>query len=66
MTLTKNNKNESSLLDIHKDNGSPFDSTMEQHTYITEFYKDLYKKQQDSVDPQTKGDFWDILQHTRW
>ena len=57
MTLTKNNKNESSLLDIHKDDGSPFDSTTEQHTYITEFYKNLYKKQQDSVDPQTIGDF---------
>ena len=32
MTLTKNNKNESSLLDIHKDDGSPFDSITEQHT----------------------------------
>ena len=39
------------------DGGSPFDSTTEQHTYITEFYKNLYKKQQDSVDPQTIGDF---------
>ncbi len=66
LSLAKKCNNSDCLVDICKDDGSPFDTVAEQNAFIRNYYADTYKKLPDTVNEQSISNFLgDVAEHPR-
>ncbi len=64
LSLVKRPQNSESLVDLNRDNGTPFDSKADRDRYIKDYFVDTYKYLPDTVTDQSiKAFLCDIAQH---